>query len=93
LEKAVLLLQQVTVLGYLVDSVQMTVSIPLEKISTVITLCNDFVTRKSASLYQLQVLIENLIFVACVVCSGWIFMSRMLPLLKARVVLLTSLFF
>jgi hypothetical protein len=78
-------LQQVTVLSYLVDSVQITVSIPLEKISTMATLCDDFVTHKSASLHQLQVLIGNLRF--CGSRGLWwldFYVLNAFPLLKAK---------
>lgn len=83
-EKAVPPAQLIVVLGYEVDSVRMTVSIPPEKIAEVSSLCEDFASLRRTTLRQLQILIGNLVFVARVVRGGWTFMARMLPLLRVK---------
>jgi hypothetical protein len=84
LEKAVPPTQVATILGYEVDTLQITVSMPSKKICELQILCEKFANSRHTYLCQLQALIGNLVFVACIVCGGWSFMARMLPLLKLK---------
>lgn len=83
-EKAVSPTQVADILGYSVNSVTMSISVPAEKFEQIKSLCSSFANRRQASLRQLQSLIGLLIFAARVIRGGWIFVSRMLPLLKVK---------
>jgi len=63
LEKAVPPAQCVKILGYMMDSLAMTVSLPLEKVQVIMDMCLTFSRLKLSPLKD-QVLIGNLVFTA-----------------------------
>lgn len=83
-QKAVPPSQKVVILGYEIDSVALTVSVPEKKLAEIASLAGSMATRISASLKEWQVLVEKLVFVARVVRGGWVFLHNLLPLLHAR---------
>ena len=83
-DKAVAPCQIAVILGYVVDSVASMVSLPATKVEKILALCVDFVKRDWATLREIQKLIGNLVFAARVVRGGWIFLSRLFPLLRVN---------
>lgn len=83
-EKAVPPTQKAVILGYEVDSRSMTVGILSGKTEKIMAICETFAGLTFARLRELQQLIENLVFAARVIRGGWIFLSRMLALLRVK---------
>lgn len=82
LEKAVKPAQVVKILGYVVDSVHMSVSIPHSKVEKISALCVEFLSCFCIRLKDIQTLIGLLVFTARVVRGGWVFLNRLFPLLR-----------
>jgi hypothetical protein len=81
--KAIPPIQLVVILGYKVDTVRMTVTIPEKKLDKIYDLCASTLVQKEACLQKIQELIDCLVFAAQVV-RGWIFFLRMFHLLKLK---------
>lgn len=73
--------QVAEVLGYEIDTRNMIVRVPEEKVSTLVDLCISFRSRRSASLKEVQSFVGKLTWAAKVVRGGRVFLSRMYHLL------------
>lgn len=69
------------ILGFEVDTINMVVRVPEDKISTLIELCVKFKTLRFAPLKEVQSFVGKLTWAAKVVKGGRIFLSRMYHLL------------
>lgn len=76
--------QEMEVLGYLVNTVSMLISIPDKKRTELVELCALFSKRSSATLREIQSFVGKLVWAARVVKGGKVFLSRMFPLLFAE---------
>ena len=69
-------------LGILVDSVSLTLTLPLEKMQVMLELLNEFSSKKVASKKELQRLAGNLAHCATIVRAGRTFSRRIINLVK-----------
>ena len=76
-EKSVFQTQIIEFLGVLYDFVQMTISLPEEKMVEIKQLLRIWLKKKDMTVKQLQKLVGKLQFAACCVCAGRVFMNRM----------------
>lgn len=75
--------QVITWLGYHIDTTNMTVAVPSEKLTEVLQLCQSWITKKRANLRMIQSLAGRLLYVANCITPARRFMSRVLAALRA----------
>ena len=84
-------------LGILVDSQARTMSVPPEKLASIVTMCQQWKNKKSCTKRQLQSLLGSLLFISKCVRPARIFLNRMLAFLRCmgvqKIATLTSEFF
>ena len=71
-------------LGIEINTVEATVSIPVEKLQKIVHMVADWKTRHFCSKRQLQTLLGNLLYVSKCVKTSRVFLNRMLELLRAN---------
>ena len=71
-------------LGVEINTIKSTVSIPVDKLTQVVTLVNEWLPKTSCSRRQLQSLLGNLLYIHKCVKPARIFVNRMLDLLRAH---------
>ena len=75
---------RVTCLGIVVDTMEFTVSIPVEKFQVVKTLCHQWSTKQTCTKRELQSLLGSLLYVAKCIKYARYFLNRMLSLLRTN---------
>lgn len=85
LEKACFPSEQMIVVGILFDTVTMKLSLTDEKMVEIIEELNKWENKTKCSLKQMQSLVGRLSFAAGVVCSGRVYMSRLINSLQKNV--------
>ena len=84
-------------LGILVDSQARTMSVPPEKLASIVTMCQQWTNKKSCTKRQLQSLLGSLLFISKCVRPARIFLNCMLAFLRGmgaqKITTLTSEFF
>lgn len=73
--------QEMEILGYLVNTISMLISVPDKKRLELVALCNLFASLPTASLKEIQSFVGKLVWAARVVKGGKVFLSRLFPLL------------
>ena len=72
----------VTCLGIVVDTVELSISIPIEKLKTIKEMCNQWSDKSVCTKKELQSLLGSLLYVAKCVKYARFFLNRMLNLLR-----------
>lgn len=75
--------QRIEWLGFQVDTVQMTISIPKTKLEQVVNECSKWSTRKRANRKMIQSILGKLIYISACVEQGRKFVSRILDTLRS----------
>lgn len=75
--------KNITWLGYLINTEAMTVSVPPEKMSEILTLCQEWTNRRRANLKMVQSLAGKLLYVANCIIPARRFLTRILATLRA----------
>lgn len=83
-EKACPPATRMIILGFLFDTIQMTISLPEDKTEELILELHKWTHRKDCSLQQMQSLIGKLNYASSVVRSGRVYMSRLINTLRGR---------
>ena len=75
---------RVTCLGIVVDTVEFSTSIPVEKLQVIKDMCNQWATKAICTRKELQSLLGSLLYVAKCVKYARFFLNRMLALLRVN---------
>lgn len=75
--------QQIEWLGFQVDTVNMTISIPQPKLDQVVNECSKWACKKRANKKMIQSILGKLIYVSACISQGRKFVSRILQTLRA----------
>ena len=76
---------QVVCLGILFDTINRTISIPVEKLQEIIQTCNQWSDKRSCTKNQLQSLLGSLLYITKCVRPARYFLNRMLQVLRDNV--------
>lgn len=75
--------QKIEWLGFLVDTVQMTIAVPEEKLKQVLNECGKWTSKKRANKKMIQSILGKLIYISACVNQGRKFVARILDTLRA----------